>query len=314
MASFSAKGISGSIQTKAIDAGQNFLTGQITTLFAASGMEVTGSTIYNLADSIQNSVSAKVEEAQNGAMQLVSSAGAGLGSAFGTVVGVGNSLASTITTMSDVAQEMLTDIATDTVNKVTNETNKIVSGASTYFTQRLSYYAKSMLEEEIANMQSKYLTNTDEKQNEEVKEKKETWMKKATEKVGSMVTKAKKGVQDGIDALNKGVDEVAKMQLEGPQWVSNQMNSLQSSITKSIDDFIEDNVKDIQEKRDAELDKIAATIAKNTVKPTIDAANKKLDKLWNDCNTSKSKVAQKAKTLIQKAKFKLAALTGVSPI
>lgn len=306
--------ISNSIKTKAIDAGQNFLTGQATTLFAASGVEVVGGSIYNLADDIQNKLAAKVEDIQNGAMQVVSSAGAGLGSAFGTVVGIGDNAIMQLTTMSDMAQEMVTDMAKETLDKVTKETQEIVTGASSYLVQRVSYYSQTMLQEEIKKITDKYLTNSDEKQSQEVSQKKDSWMNNAMSKVTDAVNMAQSKVQEGVDALNKGAEQISALAAEGPQWAANQLNSLHDSVSKTVNTFIDDKVKDIKEKRDAELDKIAATVAKHTVKPTIDAVAKKIDKLWNETNKSKAKVTQKAKTLIQKAKFKLSALTGIAPI
>jgi len=306
--------LSSSIKTKAIDAGQNFLTGQITSAFAANGLEVAGGTIYDIADNIQKQAADVIGELENGAMLTVSSVGAGLGSTFGNVIGTGMSLAGDVTQISDMAQEAIAEVTSYSLGLLSKKTSEIASTVTSYFTSRVTYWAGQELKQALADIPKKFLIDKETESNINALKEKVNGPQKILKYVNTYVGLATTYINKYTSYMNNYVNDVCKYAMQGPQWIGGQINKLENEYKNLAYDFIDDQAETIMDNRNKFLDGIAKGIAKQTVKPTIKALDKKIDKLNNMTNKNTAKVKQAAATQIQKAKFKLAGLLGISPL
>lgn len=297
-----------------MDAGQNFLTGNITSAFAASGVELAGSTVFELASNLQTQAQMKAEEVQKGAMTLVSSAGAGLGTTFGTVVGAGLRLMGDVTQISDLIQIAATDVAKHALEKTQGEISKIASTASSYMLSRASYWSKVILEEELKDITKKYLESADESAQKQANESKESGLTKVMNYINTYMGKVTEKVNEFTSYMQKYGDDISTFSAQGPQWVTGKISKIKEDAIEGIDEFVDKQSKTILNNRNNFLDGVAKGVAKSLVKPTIDSMNKKVDDMTNTSNKSKKKVLQKAKTQIQKAKYKLAGMLGIAPL
>lgn len=303
-----------SITMKAIDAGQNFLTGQATSVFASSGIEVAGGNLYELASNIQNQAADAVSTLENGAMTMISSVGAGAGSAFGSVVGTGLALGSNVTQMADMAQEAIADLTTYAMDLVTKKMTEITSGIPAQLTKQIAYFSKIELENSMKSIQNKYLQNAD----TAIKDKIESHQKKGLTDIVDYVNKytnlAKTRVDKYVGSMNKFCDDIGTFALQGPQWVGGQIDMLEKQYQDTIYEFVDEQSKTIKNFRDKQIDNIAKGAAKQFVAKPLAALDKQTDKLSNMINKNKQKVLIKASTAIQKAKMKLAGKLGISPV
>lgn len=306
--------LTSSIKSKAIDAGQNFLTGQITNVFAARGLEVSGKNLYELADNIQMKAMDVAHEVENGAMTMISSAGAGLGSSFGNVVGAGLALAGDVTMMSDLAQEAVSDVAKHALSYLNKKTSELATTVPSYFTSRVTYWSAKFLQEELSNIPKKFLSDADEKAKEDALKQKEKGPKDITKTVSDTVSKVTSYVDKYVSYLTKYTTDITNYACMGPQWVAGQIGTLQDTCEEKCDQFISKQADAILKKRNNELDGVAKGVAKHTVQATIKSINKKIDKLANSTNKNIAKVKGKALTQIQKAKYKLAGALGIPPL
>lgn len=297
-----------------MDAGQNFLTGNITSAFAASGVELAGSTVFELASNLQTQAQMKAEEVQKGAMTLVSSAGAGLGTTFGTVVGAGLSLMGDVTQISDLIQLAATDVAKHAMEKVQGEISKIASSAPSYMLSRASYWGKVILQEELSDIAKKHLQDGGDAAVKQADKNKESGLTKVMNYVNTYVGKVTEKVNEFTTYMQKYGDDISTFSAQGPQWVTGKVNKIKEDAIEEIDDFVDKQSKNILKNRNNILDGVAKGVAKSLVQPTINAMNKKVDDMTNTSNKSKKKVLQKAKTQIQKAKYKLAGMLGIAPL
>lgn len=305
--------LTSSIKAKAIDAGQNFLTGQITSVFAASGMEIVGSNVAEIAENIQNKASAMVSDLENTATTMVSSAGAGLGSAFGNVVGASEAFAGEAMQMTDMAQEAIADVASYSLDLLNQKTSEIASTTTSYFMSRVKTWSAFYLQQGMNQIPKKFLQDAEEESKKTALEQQTKGPQKILDYVNTYVGLASSYVQKYTGEMNKFVEQQCTFALQGPQWLGGQINKLENQYKEGISGFVDTQAQNIIKNRNNFLDGIAKSVAKQTIQPTLKAINKKIDKLNNTTNKNEAKVKQAAATQIQKAKLKLAGLLGVKP-
>lgn len=299
---------------QAMDAGQNFLTGQITSAFSASGLELTGSTVFELASNLQNQAQQQAEALQNTAMTLVSSAGAGLGTTFGTVVGAGLALSGQVAQVSDLLQQAAMDVGKHSLEKVQSKISEIATTTTSYMTQRASYWSKSILQSELATIPNKFLEDGASKALKEVTEMKGNALGKVMDYVNTYTGKVTEIVNKFTSYMQQYGDDISTFAAQGPQWVVEKISKVKEDAIEEIDKFVDDQAQSIMDARNKLLDGAAQSVAKSLVQPSIDAANKKINDATNQLNKSKKTIMQKAATQIQKAKYKLAGMLGIAPL
>lgn len=302
------------ITMRAIDAGQNFLTGQATSVFASCGIEVAGGNLYELASNIQNQAADVVGTLENGAMTMISSAGAGVGSAFGSVVGAGLALGSNVTQMADMAQEAIMDLTTYAMDLVTKKMSEITSGIPAQLTSQVAYFSKIELENSMKSIQKKFLESADVSVKKEIESHQKKGLTDIVQYATTYVNLAKTYVDKYVGYMNKFCDDIGTFALQGPQWVSGQIDNLERQYQDMVYTFVDGQATSIKNFRDKQIDNIAKGAAKQFVAKPLAALDKKMDQLSNMTNKQKQKVLTKAATAIQKAKMKLAGKLGIPPV
>ena len=78
--------IPGQMQAKCIDYGQNFLTGQATSVIAATGIDIEAGNLKQLADAVQDKTMAMVSDLKSTATKEVTKIGSQIGGMAGSLV------------------------------------------------------------------------------------------------------------------------------------------------------------------------------------------------------------------------------------
>lgn len=302
---------------QAINYGQNFLSGQMTSLLSASGIELAGGTLSDISTEIQNKVFVAKEEAMNQVLTTVSNVSGAIGSSIGTVAGAG------LAAMQGAAQSV--DLVKQTVMDVTNygleQTNVMatyISGlASKFPTKVLSRaqelavaYSQAELQEalkKITSNQEDITAKNDEKKKENKIQKIVKTVKKKVDYVNSYINKY-------TAELEKDANAIGDLMLQGPTWVNSKMEVAEKAVKDKIDEFVDDTKKDLSYYYNIAVETTAYTAAKSIVEKTVKPSIQKAQDAMNKLNESKSKVTQKAKTSAQKALFKIAGQLGISPL
>lgn len=302
-----------SISMKAIDVGQNFLTGQVTSVFAANGVEVAGTNLYELTSNIQNKAADMMSDLQNTAITTMSTVTGGVGSALGSVVGTGLALSSNVMQMHDIAQEAIMDCTSYAANLVTKKITELTSGIPGQLTKQVAYWSGEELKKAMESIPKKFLEDTDDATEKQQDEQKKKGLSGIIGFVNTYTGKVKDTVKDFTTKLNSSCDEIGTWALQGPRWVTGQVDMLEEQFQNVAYEFVDEQANNIKKFRDQSIENIAKSVAKQVVAKQIAALEKNIDKLTNTTNKTKAKTIAKAKTAIQKAKFKLAGKLGVSP-
>ena len=81
--------IPGQMQAKCIDYGQNFLTGQATSVISATGIDIEATNLKQLADAVQDKTMSMVSDLENTATKEVGKIGSQIGGMAGELTGAG---------------------------------------------------------------------------------------------------------------------------------------------------------------------------------------------------------------------------------
>lgn len=302
---------------QAINYGQNFLSGQMTSLLSASGIELAGGTLSDISTEIQNKVFAAKEEAMNQALTTVSKVTSAVGTSIGTVAGAGLSAMQGAAQSVDIVKQATMDIANYGLEQ-TNVMATYISGlASKFPTKVLSRaqelavtYSKVELQEalkKITSNQEDITAKNDEK-------KKENKIQNIVKTVKDKVRYVNTYIDKYTKELKSDANDIGNLMLQGPTWVSSKIDTAENSVKNKIDEFVKDTKKDLSYYYDIAAEATAYTAAKAIVEKTVKPSIQKAQDAMNKLNESKSKVTQKAKTAAQKSLFKIAGQLGISPI
>lgn len=302
---------------QAINYGQNFLSGQMTSLLSASGIELAGGTLSDISTEIQNKVFAAKEEAMNQALTTVSKVTSTVGTSIGTVAGAGLSAMQGAAQSVDIVKQATMDIANYGLEQ-TNVMATYISGlASKFPTKVLSRaqelavtYSKVELQEalkKITSNQEDITAKNDEK-------KKENKIQNIVKTVKDKVRYVNTYIDKYTKELESDANAIGNLMLQGPTWVSSKIDTAENSVKNKIDEFVKDTKKDLSYYYDIAAEATAYTAAKAIVEKTVKPSIQKAQDAMNKLNESKSKVTQKAKTAAQKSLFKIAGQLGISPL
>ncbi len=302
---------------QAINYGQNFLSGQMTSLFSASGIELAGGTLSDISTEIQNKVFAAKEEAMNQALTTVSNVTGAVGSSIGTVAGAGLAAMQGAVQQVDMVKQAVMDVASYSMEQTNVITTYIAGLASKFPIEVLSktkelaaYYSKVELQEALKKITSNQEDITE--KNDE--KKKENKTKNIVKTIQDKVKYVNTYISKYTDELERDAEAIGNLMLQGPTWVGSKINEAENAVKSKIGEFVEDTKDDLSDYYDKAVETTAETAAKAIVEKTVRPSIKKAQDAMNKLNESKSKTTQKAKTAAQKALFKIAGQLGISPL
>ncbi len=305
------------MKMKCIDYGQNFLTGQATSLIAASGVEIEATNLKDLADAIQDKTMEAVSYFQTTALKEVGYIGSQIGNAAGSVIGAGLSVMQTASQMSSLvnlaAGELTSYMAsqvgslmTYAISKATSFTGEVTKKA----TKKATEDSKEKLAEALKHVMGVPVENENKKKSEKKKDNK---IKKAIKWCKNAAKDASDFKDKMMSYMMEDAEDISNLMLQGPAWVTYQLdsavasgqnyaytyfNKVKESIGKQYDDVV-----------NASYTALAKTIVDELVTPTI----QKAQDFYNDNTKNENKVVQKGMTAAQKQLLKLAGKLGVSP-
>ena len=307
----------GQMQAKCIDYGQNFLTGQATSVISATGIDIEASNVKQLADAVQDKTMSMVSDLKNTATKEVTKVGSQIGGMAGSLVGTGLAAIQGAFQTVDVAKLAVGELTTYGVQLTTKIGTKI-AGMITAFpaqvTKRATAIAAEQCKEELQQRLKEMMgTPSEEHAQKEAEKEKENktkkaiaWCKKAVKDVNEFKDKT-------LSSIQKDCEDISVLMIQGPGWVDNQISSVIDSAKTYMSDYADDKMEDIQDYYDEAVNNSAKAAATTMKKKLIDPTLEKARKQFNDLGTSTNRTKQKAKTAIQKKLFNLAGKLGISP-
>ena len=309
--------IPGQMQAKCIDYGQNFLTGQATSVIAATGIDIEAGNLKQLADAIQDKTMAMVSDLKSTATKEVTKVGSQLGGMAGSLVGAGLAAMQGAFQTADVAKQAVGELTTYGIQLTTKMGTKIAGMIAAYpmqVTKKATAIAAEQSKEEIQQRLKEMMgTPAEEHAKEEAKKEKENKIKKAISWCKKAVKDANEFKDKTLSSIQKDCEDISTLMIQGPGWVSNQIDGAIDSAKTYMSDYANDKMKDIKNHYDKAVDNsayaAATTMKKKLIDPTLEKAKNQFDNLGISTNKTK----QKAKTAVQKQLFKLAGKLGISP-
>lgn len=309
--------IPGQMKAKCIDYGQNFLTGQATSVLQATGIEIGASNLKDLADAVQDKTMAMVSELQATATKEVTKVGSQIGGMAGSVAGAGLSAMQGAFQSADLVKLAAGELTTYGVQLVSDCSSKIGSMITAFPQKVLSQAADiagQQAKKELTNLIKEVMgTPAEKRAEEEAKEEKESKVKKAIE----WCKKAVKDVNDFKDStlgkLQEDCEDISALMIQGPDWVNNQVGSAVDSAKSYMGSFVDKQMENVNEFYAKAVENSAQAMATTLTKELVDPTIKKAKEQFNKLGTTKNQTTQKAKAAIQKKLFNLAGKLGISP-
>lgn len=307
----------GQMQAKCIDYGQNFLTGQATSVISATGIDIEASNVKQLADAVQDKTMSMVSDLKNTATKEVTKVGSQIGGMAGSLVGTGLAAIQGAFQTVDVAKLAVGELTTYGVQLTTKIGTKI-AGMITAFPAQVSKRATAIaaeqckeelqqrLKEMMGTPSEEHAQKEAEKEKENKTKKAIAWCKKAVKDVNEFKDKT-------LSSIQKDCEDISALMIQGPGWVDNQISSAIDSAKTYMSDYADDKMEDIQDYYDEAVNNSAKAAATTMKKKLIDPTLEKARKQFNDLGTSTNRTKQKAKAAIQKKLFNLAGKLGISP-
>ena len=309
--------IPGQMQAKCIDYGQNFLTGQATSIISATGIDIEATNLKQLADAVQDKTMSMVSDLENTATKEVGKIGSQIGGMAGELTGAGLAAIQGAFQTADIAKQAVGELTKYALELTGKMGTKIISMTTAYPTQvakKATEIASAQAKEELQQLIKEAMgTPAEENAQKEAKKEKEN-------KVNKTIKWCKKAIKDANDfkdktmaSLQKDCEDISALAIQGPAWVNDQIDSAIDSAKKYMDDYANKKMEDVQKRYDKAIDNsakaAATTMKKKLIDPTVNNARKQ----FNNLGTTTNKVKQKAKTAIQKQLFNLAGKLGISP-
>ena len=309
--------IPGQMQAKCIDYGQNFLTGQATSVIAATGIDIKAGNLKQLSDAVQDRTMAMVSDLKITATKEVTKVGSQLGGMAGSLVGAGLAAMQGAFQTADVAKQAVGELTTYGIQLTTKMGTKIAGKIAAYpakVTKKATAIAAEQSKEEIQQRLKEMMgTPAEEHAKEEAKKEKENKIKKAISWCKKAVKDANEFKDKTLAYLQKDCEDISALMIQGPGWVNNQISSAIDSAKTYMSDYADSKMKDIKNHYDESVDNSAYAEATTMKKDLIDPILERAREQYADLGTSTNKTKQKAKTAVQKQLFKLAGKLGISP-
>lgn len=309
--------IPGQMQAKCIDYGQNFLTGQATSVIAATGIDIEAGNLKQLADAVQDETMSMVSELKSTATKEVTKVGSQISGMAGSLAGAGLSAMQGAFQTVDVAKLAVGELTTYGVQLTGKMGAKIagmIASFPTQVTKKATAIATEQCKEEIQQRLKEMMgTPAEEHAQKEAEKEKENKTKKAIAWCKKAVKDVNKFKDGTLSYIQKDCEDISALMIQGPGWMNNQISSAIDSAKTYMSDYANDKMKDIQNYYDKAVDNsayaVATTMKKKLIGPTLERAKEQFDEL----GTSTNKTKQKAKTAVQKQLFRLAGKLGISP-
>lgn len=309
--------IPGQMQAKCIDYGQNFLTGQATSVIAATGIDIEAGNLKQLADAVQDKTMAMVSDLKNTATKEVTKVGSQIGGMAGSLVGAGLTAMQGAFQTADVAKQAVGELTTYGVQLTAKMGTKIagmIAAFPTQVTKKANTIAVEQCKEELQQRLKEIMgTPAEEHAQKEAEKEKENKAKKVIAWCKKAVKDANEFKDKTLSSIQKDCEDISVLMIQCPGLVNNQISSAIDSAKTYMSDYANDKMEDIQKHYDEAVDNsayaAAATMKKKLIDPTLERAKEQ----FNNLGTSTNKTKQKAKTAVQKQLFKLAGKLGISP-
>lgn len=305
------------MKAKCIDYGQNFLTGQATSVLSASGIDISAGSLKDLSDAVQDKTMEMVSSLKSTATKEVTKVGSQIGSMAGSVTGAGLSAIQGAFTSAELAKSAAEELAQYGLNKFGECSTKITSMVSAFpskVAEKATSIAAKETKAELTQLIKEVMgTPAENNAKEEAKKEKENKTKKAVDWCKKALKDANKFKDDTLEKLQEDCEDISNLMIQGPDWVNNQISSAVSSAEKQMDEFVKDKMDDVKKFYDKAVDNSAKAAAVTLKKEIVDPTLKKAKEQYNALGTTTNKTKQKAKTAIQKQLFNLAGKLGISP-
>lgn len=309
--------IPGQMQAKCIDYGQNFLTGQATSVIAATGVDIEAANLKQLADAVQDKTMAMVSDLKITATKEVTKVGSQIGGMAGSLVGAGLAAMQGAFQTIDVAKQAVGELTTYGV-QIIGKAAKQIAGMVVAFPAEVAKEATAIAAEQCKEELQQRLkemmgTPAEEHAQKEAEKEKTNKIKKTIAWCNKAIKDVNEFKDKTLSAIQKDCEDISALMIQGPGWVNNQISSAIDSAKTYMSDYADSKMKNVQKHYDEAVNNsakaAASTLKKKLIDPTLEKAKDQFDNL----GTSTNKVKQKAKTAIQKQLFKLAGKLGISP-
>ena len=309
--------IPGQMQAKCIDYGQNFLTGQASSVIAATGIDIEAGNLKQLADAVQDKTMAMVSDLKITATKEVTKVGSQIGGMAGSLVGAGLAAMQGAFQTADVAKQAVGELTTYGIQLTTKMGTKIAGMIAAYpkqVTKKDTAIAAEQSKEEIQQLLKEMMgTPAEDHAQKEAEKEKENKTKKAIAWCKKAAKDANEFKDKTLSSIQKDCEDISTLMIQGPGWVNNQIDGAIDSAKTYMSYYANGKMKDIKNHYDKAVDNsayaAATTMKKKLIDPTLEKAKNQFDNL----GTSTNKTKQKAKTAVQKQLFKLAGKLGISP-
>ena len=309
--------IPGQMQAKCIDYGQNFLTGQATSVIAATGIDIEAGNLKQLADAVQDKTMSMVSDLKNTATKEVTKVGSQIGGMAGSLVGAGLSAMQGAFQTADVAKQAVGELTTYGVQltaKIGTNIASMIAAFPSQVTKKATAIAAEQCREELQQRLKEMMgTPAEDHAQKEAEKEKENKTKKAIDWCKKAVKDANEFKDKTLSSIQKDCEDISALMIQGPGWVNNQMSGAIDSAKTYMYDYADGKMKDIKNHYDEAVNNSAYATATTMKKKLIDPTLEKAKNQFNDLGTSTNKTKQKAKTAVQKQLFKLAGKLGISP-
>ena len=309
--------IPGQMQAKCIDYGQNFLTGQATSVIAATGVDIEAANLKQLADAVQDKTLSMVSDLKSTATKEVTKVGSQIGGMAGSLVGAGLSAIQGAFQTIDVAKQAVGELTTYGV-QIIGKAAKQIAGMVVAFPVEVAKEATSIAAEQCKEELQQRLkemmgTPAEEHAQKEAEKEKTNKIKKTIAWCNKAIKDVNEFKDKTLSAIQKDCEDISALMIQGPGWVNNQIDGAIDSAKTYMSYYANGKMKDIKNHYDKAVDNsayaAATTMKKKLIDPTLEKAKNQFDNL----GTSTNKTKQKAKTAVQKQLFKLAGKLGISP-
>ena len=298
--------IPGQMQAKCIDYGQNFLTGQATSVIAATGIDIEAGNLKQLADAVQDKTMSMVSDLKNTATKEVTKIGSQIGGMAGSLVGAGLSAMQGAFQTADVAKQAVGELTTYGVQltaKIGTNIASMIAAFPAQVTKKATAIASEQCKEELQQRLKEVMgTPAEEHAQKEAEKEKENKTKKAIAWCKKAVKDANEFKDKTLSSIQKDCEDISALMIQGPGWVNNQMSGAIDSAKTYMSDYADGKMKDIQNHYDEAVNNSAYAAATTMKKKLIDPTLEKAKEQFNDLGTSTNKTKQKHTSVINERK------------
>lgn len=274
-----------------VPAGQMFLQGGLTSVFAGTGVTEAATSIVDGADMIQNKVSEVSNQLKSQVTGTATSLASAAGSIAGGAVGTVSNVLGDATQIMDLAKQSLNNVITYAQEQLTAKVMTLmtppVKEMASYMAAYISAYTKEVGKEAIENV----VTASEDRAKKEQEKNEENSKTTVLESITKKTTDITKKVNDFTKGLTDDFQQLQQFMLAGPAWMSEKIEEKENEAKKVVYDQVIKQVDDLIEKRNA--------WAKGEGEKQ---ASKQLEKLKGDATKNQKNIVDKAAKAVAKAK------------